>query len=126
MTFDYLYIMFNSFDSTNRHYPFCIVSKRGLFLPIYNHIISSLLQLRRLGWSSLAILLFLLFFDIHIWITYFLGFLLGIGLTLPNITLSTVEVLIIPDEYRGRITTLMQAIAVILIPISNIIGGLIS
>ena len=54
-----------------------------------------------------------------------IGLLLGIGLTLPNIILNSVQILIIPDEYRGRVSTLLQAISVVLIPLSNFLGGII-
>lgn len=55
-----------------------------------------------------------------------IGLLLGIGLTLPNIILNSVQILIIPDEYRGRVSTLLQAISVVLIPLSNFLGGIIA
>lgn len=79
-----------------------------------------------MGWSFLSIILIFMFFDVHILVTYFFGFSLGIGLTLPSITLNTVMVLIIPDSHRGRVSTIIQAIAVVLIPLFNIIGGVIS
>lgn len=55
-----------------------------------------------------------------------IGLLLGIGLTLPNIILNSVQILIIPDEYRGRVSTLLQGISVVLIPLSNFLGGIIA
>ncbi|WAA09376.1 hypothetical protein [Fervidibacillus albus] len=38
----------------------------------------------------------------------------------------SVQILIIPDEYRGRVSTLLQAASVVLIPLSNFLGGLIA
>jgi len=78
------------------------------------------------GWLFLGIILLFMFVDFPIWVTYLFGLLLGIGVTLPSITLDTVQILIVPDEYRGRVHTIMQAIAVVLIPLSNLIGGLIA
>lgn len=78
------------------------------------------------GWSLLSIIFFFMALNKVIWIIFVLGLLLGICLTLPNIILDSVQILIIPDEYRGRVSTLLQAVSVVLIPVSNFLGGIIA
>ena len=78
------------------------------------------------GWSLLSIIFFFMALNKVIWIIFVLGLLLGICLTLPNIILNSVQILIIPDEYRGRVSTLLQAVSVVLIPVSNFLGGIIA
>lgn len=78
------------------------------------------------GWGLLALTMMVMFLKVPILITYVLGFFLGVGMTLPAITLDTVQVLIVPDQYRGRTQTILQAIGVVLIPLSNIVGGVIA
>lgn len=92
----------------------------GLLIKKYNNSTIVLF-----GWSLLSILLILMSFNKVIWFVFIFGLLLGIGLTLPNIILNSVQILIIPDEYRGRVSTLLQAISVVLIPLSNFLGGII-
>lgn len=86
----------------------------GLLIKKYNNSTIVLF-----GWSLLSILLILMSFNKVIWFVFIFGLLLGIGLTLPNIVLNSVQILIILDEYRGRVSTLLQAISVVLIPLSN-------
>lgn len=78
------------------------------------------------GWLLLSVLFLWMYVNISTWITFGIGFFLGIGLTLPAIALESVQILIIPDEYRGRVSTTMQAISVVLIPLSNLLGGIIA
>jgi MFS transporter, DHA3 family, macrolide efflux protein len=78
------------------------------------------------GWLMLAVLFLMMYFNTNIWITFAIGVFLGVGLTLPGITLESVRILIIPDQYRGRVSTTMQAISVVLIPLSNLLGGMIA
>lgn len=51
-------------------------------------------------------------------------FFLTFSLSLASISLYSVTILLIPEEYRGRVSATIQAISVMVIPISNIIGGI--
>lgn len=52
--------------------------------------------------------------------------LVSFFLTLANIGLYSIQILIIPEDYLGRISSTMMSLNVILIPAINIIGGLIA
>lgn len=78
------------------------------------------------GWLLLSVLFLWMYMNTSTWITFGIGFFLGVGLTLPAIALESVQIIIIPDEYRGRVSTTMQAISVVLIPLSNLLGGIIA
>ncbi|MBS8263939.1 MFS transporter [Mesobacillus boroniphilus] len=51
-------------------------------------------------------------------------FFLTFSLSLASISLYSVTILLIPEEYRGRISATIQALSVMVIPISNILGGI--
>lgn len=53
-------------------------------------------------------------------------FVIAFLLTVANISLSTVQIILIPDEYRGRISATLMSLNVMLIPIFNLIGGFIA
>lgn len=78
------------------------------------------------GWSILSISLLLMFFSINITVIIIIAFLLGFSLTSPNIVFSSIQILAIPDHYRGRVTTTIRSLSVSLIPLSNILGGIIA
>jgi DHA3 family macrolide efflux protein-like MFS transporter len=65
-----------------------------------------------LGWANS--------FQLVLPIIFFLIF----SLTLASISLNSVTILLIPEEYRGRISATIQALSVMIIPLSNIIGGI--
>lgn len=78
------------------------------------------------GWLIMGFCLISMTFQLDVIFLMLIAFLLGISLTLPSIILSSMEIIIVPDHLRGRVSTAIQSISVSLIPIANIAGGIIA
>ncbi|UTH05732.1 MFS transporter [Macrococcoides caseolyticum] len=77
-------------------------------------------------WLIMSIVFIYMSVNNSIYYAIILGMIIGICLTLPNILFSTYKIIIIEDEYRGRISGMIQSISTIFIPLSYYFSAYIS
>ncbi|HLQ72352.1 MAG TPA: MFS transporter [Bacillota bacterium] len=60
-----------------------------------------------------------------IWLTILLEFIMVFCLTLSAVVMNTLQISIVPQEYRGRVMSIIGSLAMISVPIMNLLGGFI-
>lgn len=93
------------------------IKLKGKFSSFYITVIS---------WILMGFTMICLYLSKYIYISIFIGLIVGICLTLPNILFSTYKILIIEDEYRGRVSSTLKSIGVVFIPLSYFFAAYIS
>ncbi|QHW37056.1 MFS transporter [Staphylococcus ursi] len=77
-------------------------------------------------WLAMSITFIYMYINSSIHFAIMLGVIIGVCLTLPNILFSTYKIVIIEDEYRGRISGMIQSISTIFIPFSYYFSAYVS
>ncbi|OLS20245.1 MAG: hypothetical protein HeimC2_38090 [Candidatus Heimdallarchaeota archaeon LC_2] len=62
----------------------------------------------------------------NVYILYLGGFINGIGLPISNVPSQTIWQSVVPPELQGRVMSVRMAIAWTMIPVSQLVGGIIS
>lgn len=76
------------------------------------------------GWVLTGIMIMCLSQFNYIILAYMLYFGISFSLCLSSIMLTTVSTLVIPEQLRGRVSGIMQSLSILLIPVTNILGGI--
>lgn len=77
-------------------------------------------------WLLMAMTFIYMFMNHSSQIAIVLGLMIGVCLTLPNILFNTYKLLIIEDEYRGRISGTIQSVSTLFIPMAYYFSAFIT
>lgn len=95
----------------------------GLCVKIFQKKLSSGLIMAG-GWVLAGIMVMCLSQFNYIIFAYTLYFVISFSFCVSSIMLTTVSTLVIPEQLRGRVSGIMQSLSVLLIPVTNILGGI--
>src|SRR5699024_1441043 len=60
-----------------------------------------------------------------VWITVLLEFIMVFFLTVSAVVMNSLQISVVSQEYRGRVTSIIGSLAMISVPIVNLLGGFI-